>query len=343
MSESDSRSPTSPPIANHRSAESPAVTSSSLGASFVLLGKRYAHWVERWAPVLRQWDEALAEMAQRLAPYVRAIDEIARSPGMERVVQGLAAFGQLMDAAPGYCAPYDRELVRFGLAPLTEEEQVRFTIIAALIRGRAQVQLGCRPPLEQVALLAERPEVTVAMVMERAATRSAIRSLEILNEREEGELLTDAYLELQETIVPSIQRHLSRVPMADFRRVLRPALTQVVRDAYMVKSLRRALVRQLGLEAQRKEKEEQWDDEVDRHHSARHQEDQHLNWEIEQAMASFLERPRASELDRKLVAALRRWPDASAAEIARRISRSVRTVQYHRRKLLEHLKKQLLS
>jgi len=294
--------------------------------------------------VLRQWDEALAEMAQRLVPYVRAIDEIARSPGLQRVAQGLAALGQLMDAAPGYCAPYDRELARLGLAPLTKEEQVRFTIVAALIQGGAQVQLGCRPPLEQVALLAERPEITAAMVMERAATRSAIRSLEISNEREEGDLLTDAYLELRRTILPSIQRRFNRVPMADFRRVLRPALTQVVRDAYLVKSLRRALVRRLDPEAQRKEKEEEWDDEADRCHSARHhRKDQELNWEIEQAMASFLERPRASELDRKLVAALRRWPDASAAELARRISKPVRTVQYHRRKLLEYLRKQLLS
>jgi hypothetical protein len=145
------------------------------------------------------------------------------------------------------------------------------------------------------------------MVMERAATKSAIRSLEVSNEREEGDLLADAYLELRETILPSIQRRFNAVPLADFSRVLRPALTQVVRDAYLVKSLRRALVRRLEPEAQRKATEEEYDDEVDQCHSARHhRKDQELNWEIEQAMVSFLARPRASELDRRLVAAMRR-------------------------------------
>jgi hypothetical protein len=312
--------------------------------SLATLGQRADAWAERWAPVLRALVERADEMARQLAPSLQAFAQMMRSPEVQRLAQGLMAWGPLLESAPTYCAPYDRELVRLGLAPLTADERRNFVVVAVLLESRKEQLLGHRLPLEQVALAAGRADVAAAVVMERGATRRAIRSLEIENEREQGELVSAAYRELREKILPSIERRVRRIRMADSRRLGRPMLEQVVRDAYLGKSIRRALVQHLEREGKQAERETTFESAMaTRLAEAELRPDWELGWDIEQAMASFLQRPRASELDRKLVAARRRWPDYSTAEIARRIGEPIRTMQYHWRKLLEHVRKQLES
>ena len=324
--------------------ESPQRILVSLGATLTQLGRKHAAWLEQWDLGLRQLNQAMEEIVRRLAPQVQALREWAGSPEVQRFAQGVVAWGSLLESAPSYCAPYDWELARLGLTPLAAEEQRHFMLVAVLLRKRRELRLGQRLPLVEVALAAGRLDITAALVMERAATRSTIRSLEMSNKREAGELLADAYVEMREKILPSIERRLHRIPLADMRRVARPVLEQVVRDAYLVKSIKRVLVRRLERERRRKEKEEKWvvqrsATEIQRLADAHRGQDQ--NWLVEQAIASFLERPRASALDRKLVAALRRRPESRAKEIAGRIGEPVRTVQYHYRKLVDHVRKQL--
>ncbi len=318
-----------------------------LAASLALFGEKYAAWLKQWTPVFRAPAEAVNEMARRLAPHLRGFEEEIRKPETQALIQGLAEWSTLLDSAPSYCLPYDRELARLGMKPLTVEEQRDLMVFAVLLQDRKEVRLGRRLPLAEIALVAGRADITAALVMERAATQRAIRWVERSNEQEEGELISAAYVELHQHILPSIGRRLDGVALRDGRRILQPKLKQVVRDAYLVKSIRRALVRRLNREAQRKAKEKEWDDEAQqclaqmRHGMAKGDRDR--SWDIEQAMASFLERPRASELDRRLVAALRRLPKAPAAEIARRLGEPVRTVQHHYRKLIDYLRKQLES
>ena len=258
---------------------------------------------------------------------------------------GLAAMGEVMECAPSYCAPYDRELVRLGLPPLTEEEQREFILIAVLLGGRQAQQLGQRVPLVEVALAAGRHDIAAAVVMERELTQGAIRQLERDNRRQEGDLLADAYLALRGQILPSIRRRINEIPMGDAQRIARPMLEQMVRDAYLLKSLKRALVRRLEREARGREQEGELDAEAEERLEQARQKlaggSAELDWDIERALASFLARPRAGEIDRKMVAELRRCPDASAREIALAIGEPVRTVQYHYRQLVEHVREQL--
>jgi hypothetical protein len=322
-------------------------TLASLGEAMVLFGESCAVWLEQWAPMLRQLNEAMEEMRRWLAPHLRTFEKGMRRPETQALIQGLAEWLALLDSAPSYCLPYDRELARLGMKPLTAEEQRDFVVFAMLLQDRKELQLGHRLPLAEIALVAGRLDITAALVMERAAVQRAIRWVERSNEQEEGELISAAYAELHQHILPNIERRLDGVALGDARRILRPKLKQVVRDAYLVKSIRRALVRLLGREARRKAKEEEWDDEAQQRLAQMRQgmanDDRDQNWDIEQAMASFPARPRDSELDRKLVAALRRWPESSAREIAGRLREPVRTVQHHYRKLIDHVRKQVES
>jgi DNA-binding CsgD family transcriptional regulator len=291
-----------------------------------------------------QFQRAMADLARRLAPLLEALREWMQSPEMGRFMQGLAAMGEVMECAPSYCAPYDRELARLGLPPLTKDEQRDFILIAVLLGGRQAQQLGQRVPLVEVALAAERHDIAAAVVMERKLTQDVIHQLERDNSRPEGDLLADAYLELRESILPSIRRRIGRIPMRDTRRIARPLLKQVARDAYLLKAIRRAVVRRLERETQGMEGAP-WDEEA-RHKLAqlKHRlagDDSELNWDVERALASFLARPRVSELDRKLVQELRQSPESSARQIALCIGESVRTVQHHRRTLVDYVRKQL--
>jgi len=342
VSENDCRSSASP-----QSPQSPAETLASLAASLALFGEKYAAWLKQWTPVFRAAAEAVNEMARRLTPHLRSFEKEIRKPETQALIQGLAEWSTLLDSAPSYCLPYDRELARLGMKPLTAEEQRDLLVFAVLLQDRKEVRLGHRLPLAEIALVAGRADITAALVMERAAIQRAIHWVERSNEQEESELISAAYVELHQHILPSIGRRLDGVALRDGRRILQSKLKQVVRDAYLVKSIRRALVRRLEQEAQCKEREGEWDDEAqqgiaqmrqDLANSARDR-----NWYIERALASFLARPRASDLDRKLVAALRRSPDSSARAIAQQIGKPVRTVQYHYRKLVAYVRKQLES
>jgi hypothetical protein len=103
------------------------------------------------------------------------------------------------------------------------------------------------------------------------------------------------------------------VPLAQARTKARRLLGQVLSDRYLVKSVGRALVRRLKREQKRAERETTFSPATaTRLVEAELRPDWELGWDIEQATASFLQRPGASELDRKLVAALRSWPDRRA-------------------------------
>ena len=210
------------------------------------------------------------------------------------------------------------------------------------------MRLGQRLPLAEVALRAGRPDITVAVVMARAATRVAISSLEATTGRSQGELVSAAYLDLRETILPSIARRLGQVPLSEARTTVPPLLEQVLKDAYLVTSIGHALGESLARDGERRKRETRWSEEAELHvqrapHGAwlGRRDEGELAWGIEQALASFGRRPGAAGLDRKLVAARRRWPDVSVAEIARRIGEPVRTAQYHHHRLLEYVRKQL--
>ena len=196
----------------------------------------------------------------------------------------------------------------------------------------------------EVALAAGRHDIAAAIVMKRELTQAAIHRLERDNVRQKGDLLADAYLKLREEILPSVERRVSRIPMGHVRRIAGPILKQVVRDAYMLRSIKRALVPRLQREA-RNAGEAPWDEgaqqKLDELKQRLAGDDSELSWDIERALASFLARPRASELDRELVAQFRRQPDSSAREIAKRIGKPIRTVQYHYRKLVDYVRKQL--
>ena len=309
-----------------------------------VLGQRVGAALEAWAPLFQELAESTERLARRLAPYMEALREAAQRPEGQRRLAGLAALATALDSAPAYCVSYDREIAQLGLPPLTEEQRRAFVLSSFLLQGPGEWRSGSRMPLEEIALAAHRPDITAAVVMKRAVTLRAIRSLEGENKREESELVGAAYLELRGNILPSIKRRLDGVPLAQARTKARRLLGQVLSDRYLVKSVGRALVRRLKREQKRAERETTFSPATaTRLAEAELRPDWELGWDIEQATTSFLQRPGASELDRKLVAALRSWPDCSAAEIARRIGEPIRTVQYHWRKLLEHVRKQLES
>lgn len=331
MSNSNGGSPMPPPRA-----------SASLVAQVAQAFQAAATATQRWVSVWRELAKLADEMGRRIAPYVQALQDMARCPEMERLARGVVGWLSLLETAPQYCVPYNREIAQLGLEPLTEEEQRSFLTASVLLQGGRERRLGSRLPLAEVALMAGRHDIAAAVAMGRPQTRAGVQRLERGSGQEEGELLGDAYLALLEEILPSIQRRLHRIPMAEAPSRLRPLLEEVVRDAYLVKSIRRALVRRLKREAKRAEAETEFSSDLaERLAKAERRPDPELDWRIEEAIASFLERPRASELDRKLVAALRRWPDCSIAEIARRIAKPIRTVQDHRKKLDEHVREYL--
>lgn len=314
------------------------------GIAPLKLGQKHAPPPEQWVQAANRLKQALEGLTRWLAPQLKALREFVQSPAAHRLMLGLAAMAEVMECAPSYCAPYGRELARLGLPPLTREEQHEFILIAVLLGGREAQELGQRVPLVEVALAAGRHDIAAATVMKRGLTQAAVHQLEYDSGRQQGELLTDAYLDLREEILPSIERRLSRIPMWDVRRIARPILQQAVRDAYLLKSIRRALVRRLEREARNAE-EAPWDEEAEQKLDQLKQRlaggGPELDWDIERATGSFLERPRASKLDRKLVAEFRRGPDSSAREIALRIGEPVRTVQDHWTKLVKHVREQL--
>ncbi|NIM05566.1 MAG: hypothetical protein GTN65_08105 [Armatimonadetes bacterium] len=318
-------------------------TPTSLFQAFGELALMFGKWCEGWAPLGRRLAELINSLEQLFAPFGRAIQAIVQSPEMKQIAEAVATWKQVQEGAAYYCIPYNLELKRLGLKPFSKEKYLSIVIFSHLLSDAKERQLGRRPPLEEVALLVGRPDVTAALVMERVKLRRSIDNLEKVNKQEEGDLVTTAYLKLVEEIIPRIQRHLKEVPMTDFRRVVQPMLAEVLQDAYLVTSIKRELVRHLKRELRQKEKDEEWLAESMAKEKQRLTDpniDREQAWVIEQAMASFLERPRVGELDRKMVAELRRSPDSSAREIAGRIGEPVRTVQYHRRKLREYVRKE---
>jgi DNA-directed RNA polymerase specialized sigma24 family protein len=121
----------------------------------------------------------------------------------------------------------------------------------------------------------------------------------------------------------------------------RPLVAQVTKDAYLVLAIRRELIRYLEKEELHREREEAQEPAVleDKPLCAPEQERRLNHWAVEQAIARFLKRPRAKQIDAQILAAIRDDSERSSASIARELGVPETTVRYRRRLLMEFLSK----
>ena len=178
--------------------------------------------------------------------------------------------------------------------------------------------------------------------MNLEAASRAIRSLQMTDPGPGDDLVGEAYLGLRDRILPNVRRPMDGIPLSEMRTVLAPRLKEVAGDAYLTVSIRRDLVDYLKAQVKQDGREVPQDlsplvDPMPPPGS----DDLTLRLDIEEALRAFFRLPRATKLDRKMVAAFREDPQLSARSIAARIEEPVRTVQVHYREMLEFVKKRV--
>ena len=287
--------------------------------------------VSKVGTALMQAVSAVSATAARIANAVRLAQAQLEAASAMLVKAARWWVTELPALTQAYCLPYDREIKRLGLPPLTPQERADCLLAAILMAEPEEIGPRHRMPLVEVALLAGRADVVARMAVERGLQREAARGVRARSPEDRQDLPNEAYVALHGEIIPSIERRILNLEPAKAR----PVLEAVTGDGYLVASMRRALLEGVQRDVQCAE-EPLSEEEADKAAAADTAPPLAL-WDTEAAVARFLRRRGASDLDRRIAAALWKAPDASAAQIAHALRASERTVRDHLGKLRRYL------
>jgi len=307
-------------------------------------------WLDVLSEAQREWPSilrslcaaatALADLPRQFAQAAGMMLRLLESPQVQQLLEEIRRPNWWHRAADAYCDAYQLEIDALGLRPLSQEEQLNFMVFGSMLAEQpGELGLGRRPPLLQVAVAGQRPDIALAVLLRQGLDRSALRSLDVADAETREELIGQATLALGEEILPGLERRVNELGLGGMAQ-LRPLVAQVTKDAYLVVAIRRELIRYLEKEELHREREEAREPAVLEKEllSAPEQERRLNHWAVEQAIERFLKRPRAKKIDARIVAAIKD-PERSSASIARELGIPPTTVCYRRRLLMEFLSK----
>jgi len=286
-------------------------------------------------------ESAARKIRKALAAYQRMRDEFLRTGDWLTLIEP-----DWPIIAAHYCAPYDRELRALGLPPLQGPQRREILLNACLLGRPGEISLARRMPLVEVALVApETRHIAAGILATRGLRTLASRHLTLTTEQEE-EMQTKAFVALSEQILPSIQRRVMKCVPQRAREVL----AQVTRDAYLVRSLVRAIVPTLRsdrkyakLTVVPEADESKPEDEPEAHPA-----DGGYNLEealdrlvVAEGIEAYLARRGAKDVDREMIAILREDPETPVTEIARRLGVPEGTLRYRLKRLKDYLAERL--
>lgn len=296
---------------------------------------------------------ALADLPRQFAQAAGTMLRLLESPQAQQLLEEISRPGWLNRLASVYCDAYQLEIAGLGLRPLSEKEQLDFMLFGSMLAEPDELRLGRRPALLQVSVAGQRPDIALAVLLRQGLDRRALRSLEVADSETREELVGQATLALGEEILPALERRVNGLGLGGMAQ-LKPLLVEVTKDAYLVLAIRRELIRYLEKEELHREREEAQEPAVvedellcapeqkRRLHDWVIEQERRLNhWAVEQAIARFLKRPRAKQIDAQILAAIRDDSERSSASIARELGVPETTVRYRRRLLMEFLSKDL--
>jgi len=307
-------------------------------------------WLDILSEAQREWPSisrslcaaatALADLPRQLAQAAGAMLRLLESPQVQQLLEEISRPGWLNRVASVYCDAYRLEIADLGLRPLSKEEQLAFMVFGSMLAEPDELRLGRRPPLLQVSVAGQRPDIALAVLLRQGLDRGALRSLEVADSETREELVGQATLALGEEILPALQRRVNELGLGGMAQ-LKPLLVEVTKDAYLVVAIRRELIRYLKKEELHREREEAQEPAVleDEIPCAPEQERLLNHWVIEQSITRFLSRPRAKHIDAQILEAIRDDSERSSASIARELGVPETTIRYRRRLLMEFLSK----
>jgi hypothetical protein len=309
-------------------------------------------WLDVLSDAQREWPSisrslsaaatALADLPRQLAQAAGMMLRLLESPQVQQLLEEISRPGWWDRVANAYCDAYQLEIAELGLGPLSKEEQLSFMVFGSMLAGPGELGLGRRPALLQVAVAGQRPDLALAVLLRQGLDRSALRSLSVADSETREELVGQATLALGEEILPGLERRVNGLGLGGMAR-LKPLLAEVTKDACLVVAIRRELIRYLGKEELHREREEAQEPAVleDELLCAPEQERRLNHRAVEQAIGRFLKRPRAKQIDARIVAAIGQNLERTSASIARELGVPETTVRYRRRLLMEFLSKDL--
>lgn len=247
------------------------------------------------------------------------------------VCKGLIWIHELPATASSYCGPYNVELRRRGLAPLSPQEELDFLMAAILIARPEELGPGERVPLAEVSLAGGRTDVAARIWGEQLLEGDGRNGFHPF-EPEWDDWQGEAFVGLSKSILPSIQRRLDNTPLVNVRAIM----PRVASRAYLMQSLRNYLFERLGREAKWAEPETPTDlaeERIAGHERA----DDCDRYAAQQVLTRFLERS-ATDLDRRMLEIWRQHPDWSARRIAQQLRIPERTVRYRWTRMIKYLR-----
>ena len=297
--------------------------------------------VEVWAPQLRKANEAFLALAERFRPIVEQLARIdaevrrlvlrVNKRQLARAIERLAPSDEVLAE---YCRPYEREIEKVGLPPLSDEERSHFYLVGWLLDPR-DWRLGARPPLLPLALAADRVDVATADVVRRGLHRRVAAGLADVGVQDRDDLEGEAVLGLHAQTLPYLAKKVKRVPV----EFLQQYVDKVTRDSYLMASIARNLRQVLKTDRLEREREELHRVKLASAGAVPHIPDiREWGLAIKEAAKSFAARPDATELDRKMVRVFLREPSLRASAIAREIGAPTRTVQSRYGKMRKYIK-----
>ncbi len=285
-------------------------------------------WLELLSEAQREWPSisrsfsaaatALADLPRQLAQAAGMMLRVLESPQVQQLLEEISRPGWWDGVANAYCDAYQLEIVELGLRPLSKEEQFAFMVLGSMLAETGELGMGRRPPLLQVAVAGQRPDIALAVLLRQGLDRTALRSLDVADRETREELVGQATLALGEEILPGFERRVNSLGFGGLVQ-LRPLLAEVTKDAYLVVAIRRELIRYLKKQALHRKREEPrepaaLEDEL----PCAPEQERHLDhWVVEQSIGRFLTRPRAKAIDAQILKAIADGPERSSASIAR--------------------------
>ncbi len=315
------------------------------------VARRRVTWLEllseprEWQSILRSLSAgraALAGLPRQLAEAAEAIRRQLESPQLRQLVEELSRPGWWDRAANAYCDSYQLEIVELGVRPLSEEEQSAFMVFGSMLAKPGELGLGRRPPLLQVAVAGQRPDIALAVLLRQGLDRRTLRSLDVADRETREELAGQATLALGEEILPGFERRVNSLGFGGLVQ-LRPLLVEVTKDAYLVVAIHRELIRYLKKEALQRKREDPTEPDALEDELPSEARQEHLldYWVLEQSIARCLDRPRAKPVDAQILKAIADDPGRSSASIAKELKLPATTVRYRRHLIMEFLREDL--
>ena len=300
--------------------------------------KAFAPLVKAAAPAIQDTLDLLRQIhagAVGVAQWVQRTQQQLLA-ARQKIQQAQAWVRRAPRLAAQYCQPYQRQIEALresNLPPLTPEEEWTFLITASLIANRRERALGKRPPLEHVALIHERLDLAVAILMhQRPELRAKARTTNRLPDDWE-DLDGEVFLALREQILPSVLRRAGKVTLSHGRL----ALDELLSNQYLVASVIRAIGRRRHRVHRHVERETPLADL-----SGREEEkatDALDVLAVEQALREYFAQSDRAKLDRQILAAAR--AKVSMARLSQQTGVPERTLRHRRRKLIEFCRSQL--